>query len=225
MAQTPTSPKIFDLSRGNTVGFSFEGSPPGLAVPEKVAGGHGLAEVVPPSKTTHGVGKLGVGRDAANTPVTIGEIIDRFIRPGAPEEINVRSGAREEVSILSVGYLCLSLRWCISFRQIMSAYRNGTCTADTLLSAQRHCYDLMLLNSLPRFLGSATVAKNIARPQIHARAILGGFMALASIAIIICSFTVPSFSRNMRWLLSFPASFAYVCVSVTIHESSADTDA
>lgn len=73
-----------------------------------------------------------------------------------------------------------------------------------LLNIQKHCFELMSLNSLPRFLTESM--KNIDTKEQKIRIWFVSIpTGLLLIALTVIAWTVPSFKRRHRWTVVIPA--------------------
>ncbi|EIN14459.1 hypothetical protein PUNSTDRAFT_49247 [Punctularia strigosozonata HHB-11173 SS5] len=119
-------------------------------------------------------------------------IIVRFIQPGVPEEINIDSATREK---------------------ILAAHREGICDTETFSRAQQQCYDLMLTNSLPRFLKH--VSKNVGADEIAVRMAGAICFGIVTVGLIVTGFVLPHYPRGARWAVLFPAAMTLLLGQAT----------
>lgn len=87
--------------------------------------------------------------------------------------------------------------------------RNPDTPSSVFINIQKHCFELMSLNTLPRFLTESM--RNIDQEGIQFRlwfAALPGAVALVALTVI--AWTMPSFERRYRWTTSIPAVIFFV---------------
>ncbi|KAJ3007150.1 hypothetical protein HKX48_009285 [Thoreauomyces humboldtii] len=118
-------------------------------------------------------------------------IVKDYIEAGSPNELNITSKQRAE---------------------ILDAIKSSpdSVNPEVFLNVQKHCYDLISANSLPRFLRHTMT--NIGKEEIASRRRQVVIMALLTLMIILLSLLYHPFKRGLRFLVIIPSFVMFACL-------------
>ncbi|KAI9017704.1 RGS domain-containing protein [Gaertneriomyces semiglobifer] len=122
----------------------------------------------------------------------VNSLVKKYVRVGAPSELNISSADRNH---------------------ILKAVESDTNPRDIEFifgAVQRHCFELMLYNSFPRFV--PTTLENIDQRGVSKRERILGVTVFINTLFTVVSWTVPQYPRSARLVVALWATLMFICI-------------